>query len=96
MKTSNSELCPDLATANESWDLLWKSWKISTLFSLKASLDTDSMYMDCSGNFNFNFVSIPFGYAVVIIEPQIFYVEDGCVKSNYSDDEHLIEDHFSS
>ena len=55
-----------------------------------------SMYMDCSGNFNFNFVSIPFGYAVVIIEPQIFYVEDGCVKSNYSDDEHLIEDHFSS
>ena len=52
--------------------------------------------MDCSGNFNFNFVSIPFGYAVVIIEPQIFYVEDGCVKSNYSDDEHLIEDHFSS
>ena len=35
LKTSNNQVHLDLAAANESrpfWDLLWKSWKISTLF----------------------------------------------------------------
>ena len=43
LKTSNNQVHLDLAAANESrpfWDLLWKSWKMSTLFfSLKASLN---------------------------------------------------------
>ena len=67
LKTRNSQVCPDLAAANESrpsWDLLWKRWKISTLFSLKASLKTFLRFtlyleLDKSSHLHANEVYIP-------------------------------------